>query len=176
MWYAKHSWRETSAWICQIWPREALFHCLTWWERMTSDGWRQGLSPSITSSPTQHSCGSSLAVESALVSAPQLWDTTITAIIWVRKLTEPFNECESDSESSLIIVFSSLEIHRHPGQPRFLACMTAQDKEKQLKVTVSFLPVRASCGFDPKTPRQWELGPVTDRGLAGDSISTTCSP
>lgn len=37
-WYAKHSWRETSAQICQIWPREALFCCLTWWERMTSDG------------------------------------------------------------------------------------------------------------------------------------------
>lgn len=93
-------------------------------------------------------------VESALVSAPQLWDTTITAIIQVRKLTDSFNVCESDSESSLIIVFSRLEIHRHPGQPQSHICVTAQGKEKQLKVIVFFLPERASYGFDPKRPRQ----------------------
>lgn len=57
--------------------------------------------------------------ESALVSAPQLWDTTITAIIQVRTLTEPFNVFESDSESSLIVEFSSLEIHGPPGWPQF---------------------------------------------------------
>lgn len=81
-------------------------------------------------------------VESTLVSASRLWKT-ITAIIQARKLTEQINVCESDSESSLIVVFSSLEIHRHPGQPQSHICMTAQDKEKQLKVTV-FLPERAS--------------------------------
>jgi len=81
-------------------------------------------------------------------------------------LPEPFNVCESDSESSLIIVFSSLEIHRHPGQPRTTpVCVTAQDKEKQLKVTVTFLPGSASNGFAPKRPSQRGMGPVVARGL-----------
>lgn len=131
-----------------------------WWVRARFE-------PQRHSSPTQHGCRSSLVVESALVAAPQLWDATITAIIQVRELTEPFNVCESDSESSLIIVFSSLEIHRHPGQPQSHICMTAQDKEKQLKVTVFFLPERASSGFDPKRPRQWEVGPFVQRVLEG---------
>lgn len=141
-----------------------------WWVRARFEPQHHG-------SPTQHCCGSSPVVESALVAAPQLWDTTITAIIQARGLTEPFNVCESDSESSLIIAFSSLEIHRHPGQPQSHICMTAQDKEKQLKVTVFFLPERASSGFDPKRPRQWEVGRTfCTEGLGGwDDVSIICS-
>jgi len=48
--------------------------------------------------------------------------------------------------------------------------MAAQDKEKQLKVTISFLLEMALHGFGPKRPK---LGPVGGR-LGWDSISAAC--
>lgn len=50
--------------------------------------------------------------------------------------------------------------------------MAAQDKEKQLKVTISFLLEMALHGFGPKRPK---LGPVGGR-LGWDSISAAFVP
>lgn len=90
---------------------------------------------------------------------PQLGNTTIPAIPPVRKLTEPFIVCESDSESSLIIVFSSLEIHRQSGQPPSHICITAQAKESSSKRLLAASQRRHLTG--------WSQSPETGRTILG---------
>lgn len=118
-------------------------------------------------SPTQL-----LATESVLVAAPQLWDTTITAIIRVRKLTEPFY-CVW--EWQWVISDQCVQQPGDPRAPRTASshiCMAAEDREKQLKVTVSFFPEKALHEFGPKKPK---LGCVGGR-LGWDSISAAFVP